>query len=143
MIVVTNVAGRAEAHAGLGIHRDQRLVADVVDRGEVVELTAREPRHGPEEAPEDRLLAGVFETLVQPVAVLGPDRSNQGHRPVSQRDGLARVGQASYPPTILEKLADRSEGTAQLNGWPVRNTCRYARDKVRPSRYAARPVTTP
>ena len=43
--------------------RDQRFVADVIDRGQVVEQTIGEPRLGGEEAQEERFAAGALKAL--------------------------------------------------------------------------------
>jgi hypothetical protein len=86
---VADVAGSPEALAGLGIDRDQRLVADVIDRCQVVEQTIREPRLGGEEAQEERFAACALKALSQPVAVRRLDRPNQRRRSVAKLDRQA------------------------------------------------------
>jgi hypothetical protein len=91
LALVPNVARGAEALSGFGIDGDQRLVVNVIDHGQEFELTAREPGLGSEEAVETRLLAGALESLLQPLAVSGLDRPNQGLCPVSKLDDLTRI----------------------------------------------------
>src|SRR5262249_31057448 len=84
VLVAADVAGGAVALAAVRIDRDQCLVVVVVDRGQVVELAAREPRLRGEEAQEDRLGAGAEEALVEPIPVVGPDRPDQRAGPVAE-----------------------------------------------------------
>ena len=44
VVLVADIAGGPEALAGFGIDRDQRLVALVVDGGQIMEQTARQAR---------------------------------------------------------------------------------------------------
>ena len=63
-IVVTYVACGPEALAGFGIDGDQRLVAVVVNRGQVVEKSAGEARLGPQKAHVGRLRASALEAFL-------------------------------------------------------------------------------